>query len=119
MTRLALLAAAVLAAALAAPAASPSLGRVQVVEKEYTLTLSRLSVPAGRVIIEVVNFGQDPHDLVVLRNAKGAKPYHVSLVQPGGHEELDVRLAPGRYQLFCSLPGHRGLGMHATLTVRR
>ena len=115
---LAALAVAAVAVASSAQARPTALGRVQVVEKEFTLTLSRLSVHPGRVIIQVVNFGQDPHDLMMLRNAKGAKAYHVGVVQPGSQGELDARLVPGRYQLWCSLPGHRASGMHATLTVR-
>jgi uncharacterized cupredoxin-like copper-binding protein len=32
---------------------------------------------------------------------------------------LTVRLSRGRYRLWCSLPGHRELGMRATLRVSR
>jgi uncharacterized cupredoxin-like copper-binding protein len=29
-----------------------------------------------------------------------------------------LNLAPGRYELFCSLPGHKEAGMVGTLDVR-
>ncbi len=93
--------------------------RIQVVEREYTLTLSRLSLRSGPAIVNVVNFGQDTHNLVLVKKARGAKPAQTKVVPPHGHAELDVRLAPGRYELYCSLSGHREAGMHARLTVRR
>lgn len=92
--------------------------RVQVVEREFTLTLSRLSVRSGPAIVNVVNFGQDSHNLVLVRRAPGARPARTKVVSPHASTELDLRLAPGRYDLYCSLPGHRRAGMHAVLTVR-
>jgi len=39
--------------------------------------------------------------------------------QPGDLSELTRRLKAGRrYKLFCSLPGHKALGMRATLRVK-
>jgi plastocyanin len=111
----------VLAFAAAAPVGSTARppARLQVVEQEYRLTLSRLSVRSGPAIVNVVNFGQDPHDLVLVRSVRGSKPAQTKVVPPHGRAELDVRLAPGRYELYCSLPGHRAAGMRATLAVRR
>jgi uncharacterized cupredoxin-like copper-binding protein len=91
---------------------------VQVVEKEYTLTLSRQSVPAGSVSVELVNFGMDTHDLVVQANKKGAKPVRFKQLDPRGRAERTLRLKPGRYLMWCSIAGHRQKGMHATFTVR-
>ncbi|HZO97563.1 MAG TPA: cupredoxin domain-containing protein [Gaiellaceae bacterium] len=120
-TLLLVAAAATLAAAttlLSAKAASAP-ARVQVVEKEYTLTLSRLRIPSGAAIVQVLNFGMDGHDLVISPRAKGAKPVRFSRLSPGGRATLTVRLAPGRYTLWCSLPGHRARGMVAPLVVTR
>ena len=91
---------------------------VQVTEKELTLTLSRQSVRAGSVSIELVNFGMDTHDLVVQTKAKGAKPMRFKQLDPKGRSERTLKLKPGRYALWCSLPGHKQKGMHATLLVR-
>jgi uncharacterized cupredoxin-like copper-binding protein len=49
---------------------------------------------------------------------RGAKPAATRIVQPRGHTELAVKLVPGRYELYCSLPGHRAAGMWAVLAVR-
>jgi hypothetical protein len=90
---------------------------VQVVEKEYTLTLSRLKVPHGTVILQAINFGMDNHDLVVQREAKGAKPIKFRLMAPKERVTKTLQLPAGRYTLSCSVPGHRQYGMVARLTV--
>ncbi|MGZ4292275.1 MAG: cupredoxin domain-containing protein [Gaiellaceae bacterium] len=92
--------------------------RVQVVAREYSFTLSRLHVHAGTGVIELANFGQDPHDLRVQR--VGAR--HIAglgVVAPGARAELTVKLAPGRYSFWCSVANHRRLGMHGLLIVGR
>jgi uncharacterized cupredoxin-like copper-binding protein len=40
-------------------------------------------------------------------------------IPAGGLAEAKVSLRTGRYRLWCSLPGHRTLGMRAKLRVRR
>jgi plastocyanin len=109
----------VLGAALAAAFHSaPAPSRVQVVAREYSFGLSRLHVKAGSAVIELANFGQDPHDLRVQRI--GAR--HIAGlgdVAPSRRGELTVRLAPGRYSFWCSIANHRQLGMRAQLVVTR
>ena len=107
-------------AALAVPAhtagaAAPT--RLQVVEKEYYLTLSRLRVHSGRVTVQVVNFGMDDHDLLIQSNKTSASVWKTSLLSPEGMATKTIALKPGKYTLSCTLPGHRQLGMVATLTV--
>jgi hypothetical protein len=121
MRRLAIIVAAAVAglAALPASAGTDGLSFVQVVEKEWTLTLSRPSVRAGSVSIELVNFGMDTHDLVVKRTTPGAKAIRFKQLDPRGRGERTLRLTAGRYALWCSLPGHKTRGMHATLVVKK
>jgi hypothetical protein len=104
----------------AAPGSAGTNGEsfVQVVEKEYTLTLSRQSVPAGRVGLELVNFGMDTHDLVVQSSRPGVKPIRFTQLEPRGRSDRTLTLKPGRYVLWCSIAGHRQKGMHATFLVR-
>jgi plastocyanin len=91
--------------------------RVQVVAKEFSFGLSRVSVKAGAAVIELANFGQDPHDLRLQRN--GARHIAgIGEVAPGGRRDLSLKLPRGRYTLWCSVGDHRRLGMHATLLVR-
>ncbi len=90
--------------------------RVQVSAKEFWFALSRKTVTNGPAIVELVNFGEDPHDLR-LRRIGGTKVYRTPLIQPGAYFDLDVKLLPGRYKLWCSLPTHEARGMKATLVV--
>jgi plastocyanin len=114
-----LLALALATAALALPSGAGSRSPVylQVVEKEYTLQLSRLRVPAGTTIVQAVNFGMDNHDLVLQRSAKGAKPIAFKQIGTNGRVTKTLVLPKGRYALWCSVPGHRERGMTASLTV--
>jgi len=42
-----------------------------------------------------------------------------ALTRPGDLSQLSLRLSPGRYRLWCSLPGHEQAGMLAKLRVKR
>ena len=89
-------------------------------------------VPSGRVTFVATNTGGLVHELVVLPLAEGAQAgdRHVTAedevdeddaiteasadcadgrgdgIRPGGAGWVTVRLAPGRYELVCNLPGH-------------
>jgi len=101
---------------IAAPPPPPPPARVQVVATEFRFVLSRTNVAAGRVVIELVNQGQDAHDLR-LRRVGGTHVFRWATVRPGRHVDRGVRLRAGRYSLWCGLPGHRDAGMHAFLVV--
>jgi hypothetical protein len=107
------------AAALVVPAAQHAKpkppARLLVVAQEFDFRLSRLRVPAGPVRIEVVNFGEDPHDLELRRT--GGRTIALPLVRPGGRAARTVTLRPGRYLLWCAVADHRERGMYATLRV--
>jgi plastocyanin len=96
---------------------SPAAARVQVTAKEYSFTLSRAEVPAGKVIVEFVNGGEDPHNLHLEEPAESTEAGAFPTSTPGFHGDLTLNLRPGTYTLFCSLPGHEAKGMKATLTV--
>lgn len=94
----------------------PSVPHVQVTAVEYSFTLSRTSVPAGKVILQFVNHGQDEHNLNAAP-AEGPAAGSLPNTQAGGVGDLQVELRPGVYTLFCSLPEHEQKGMRATLLV--
>ena len=95
--------------------ASPA--RAQVSAGEFRLTLSRAAIHRGPAIIELVNYGEDDHDLA-LRRAGGTRTYRIALVHPGKTGELGTPLRAGRYAVWCTLADHRARGMRATLLVR-
>ncbi len=101
-----------------APQASRPPARVQVVAQEFRYSLSRTKVKAGPVIVELVNRGQDTHDLD-LRRIGGTKIIRFPSVQPGQVVDRELRLVPGRYLLWCAVADHRERGMHAVLRVVR
>ena len=91
---------------------------VSVAAREFSLTLSRPLVGAGAVTVELRNSGEDPHNLVVSPEGTHDPLASFSEIDPGTYERRSVTLAPGRYQLWCSLEFHEGLGMSTTLRVQ-
>jgi plastocyanin len=99
------------------PPAPKPLSRMQVVAREFSLTLSRQSVTPGPVAIQLANHGQDPHDLRVERADDVLSGFGFTLTKPGEATTEKLDLGPGTWKLFCTLDGHAALGMSATLTV--
>jgi plastocyanin len=122
VSKIALLSAAVFfafGATLIPASASRAPAYVQVTEKEFSITLSRLKVRQGTAIVGVLNAGMDNHNLVIQSNAKGSKPIQFSQLTAGSHTSRTIKLAPGRYTLWCSIANHRKLGMVAPLVVSK
>lgn len=109
----------VAAAARSRPAARATAGSAfQVTEVEYRLLVSRGIVRAGPVDLEMIDGGMDPHDLR-LRHGTSRSVTSEPQLNAGQRWDGVVDLTPGVYHLWCSLPGHWKLGMHATLRVVR
>jgi glucose/arabinose dehydrogenase len=91
-------------------ARSPTTVKVTLID--FRIRLSRSVVPAGRVIFEVANKGAVAHDLVF---ANGGR---TRVLRPGEKQRLTVTFAKsGVYRFYCSVPGHRALGMAGALRV--
>jgi uncharacterized cupredoxin-like copper-binding protein len=89
-----------------------------VVAQEFRYSLSRSRVRSGRVIVELVNRGQDTHDLDI-RRVGGTRIFHFPSVLPGQVVDRELKLVPGRYLLWCAIADHEERGMHAVLRVVR
>jgi plastocyanin len=74
----------------------------------------QLSAKAGTVTIEMTNMSPIEHDVAV---AEGSKVLGQTPVFAGGSKSVTVKLKPGTYTFFCTVPGHRQAGMEGTLTV--
>ena len=84
---------------------------IDVTESEYKIALPSLtSLAPGTYTFVVKNDGKVAHNLVV-----GTKT--TALIPPGETAELTVPLEAGTVSLFCSVDGHRQLGMNATISV--
>jgi hypothetical protein len=92
-------------------------GRLQVVAREFRLSLSRPVLPAGPAIIELVNQGEDPHDLRVEPWTGGSSVFNFGVADPGAVVKQTGSLQAGDYKLLCTLSGHAALGMSARLKV--
>ena len=73
-----------------------------------------LTAKAGTVSIVMANMSPVEHNVTVAEGSKvlGATPTFV-----GGSKTLTLKLKPGKYVFYCSVPGHRQAGMEGTLTV--
>jgi plastocyanin len=74
----------------------------------------QLSAKAGTVTIEMTNMSPIEHDVAI---AEGSKIVGQTPVFAGGAKSVTVKLKPGTYTFFCTVPGHRQAGMEGTLTV--
>jgi uncharacterized cupredoxin-like copper-binding protein len=90
---------------------------VQVTAFEYGFALSRTTAPAGKIVFQLVNHGQDEHNLNV-ESSEGVIEGSLANTLPGQMREMSLELRAGTYTLFCSLPGHEEKGMKATLVVQ-
>jgi uncharacterized cupredoxin-like copper-binding protein len=69
------------------------------------------------VLVELVNEGEDAHDLEIAPAGIDRPLASFDTLGSGARASQTVSLAPGSYRLWCSLPGHEAAGMHAHLTV--
>jgi plastocyanin len=73
------------------------------------------TAPAGKLTVDSKNASSVPHDIALEGNGVKGEG---KTVQGGGVSSFSVDLKPGKYQFFCTLPGHRAAGMEGTLTVK-
>jgi uncharacterized cupredoxin-like copper-binding protein len=92
--------------------ARPVATKVQVSETEFKITTDLTSFKAGQITFVAKNDGKIPHDLAVKETGDKTKE-----IPPGGTAELKVNLKPGKYELYCTIPGHEAAGMKLTITV--
>jgi plastocyanin len=92
-------------------------GRLGVRADEFSFTLSRTTVAAGDVIIELDNRGEDPHNLNLAKTGTVSLPLTIEEIGPLTQATGRFALTPGTYRLWCSLPLHEEWGMTANLTV--
>ncbi len=109
---------------------------VSATEAEFKIVLGSSTVPAGALTFSIANKGAIAHEFVIARSddVAGALPtaddttvdeesesvVHITEtedIQPSTVRVVTTRLSPGRYVVFCNIPGHYAAGMHASFTV--
>jgi uncharacterized cupredoxin-like copper-binding protein len=105
---------------------------VTVTAKEFTLVPSVKSVKAGAVTFTMRNAGKVAHEMIVLKTSKAPGSLagtgssasekgslgEISGIKPGKSGKLTLTLKPGKYVLFCNLPGHYKSGQFTGFTVK-
>ena len=122
-------------------------GRVTVVLTDFRVQPDATQAKAGRLTFSVMNKGVSTHELVIIRTdldpaalpRKEAKEPHsigtgylvieddvrietideIEEFPAGTRQKKAVFLDPGRYVLFCNIPGHYDKGMYASLHIVR
>jgi plastocyanin len=74
-----------------------------------------LEARAGKVTVVMANPSSLPHNVSI--EGRGVDE-EGETVGEGGRSTVRAELRPGRYDFYCSVPGHRQGGMEGTLTVR-
>ncbi len=95
-----------------ATAPKPAATMVPVSETEFKITVGSTDLKAGEITFEVKNDGKIPHDLAIKGTSDKTK-----LIPAGGTAELKVTLKAGKYELYCTVPGHEAAGMKLNVTV--
>ena len=106
---------------------------VHISEKDFRIVVEPGRIPAGDVELVVRNQGPDTHELIMVRSSSSQPQLRrdgltvdeealqevgaAEGVHPHGVQRVRLRLAPGRYELFCNMAGHFMAGMHGELVV--
>jgi plastocyanin len=84
---------------------------------QLAYTKKTLTASAGTVKIAFTNKAPLDHNLTIQKGTNGPVVGSTPTFE-GGTKVLSVKLTPGTYTFFCSVPGHRMAGMVGTLTVK-
>jgi uncharacterized cupredoxin-like copper-binding protein len=88
---------------------------VDVTLKDFSITVAPGTTFApGAYTFVVTNQGPSSHNLTI--DGPGVSDAATPTFAPGT-KTLTVTLSNGTYDLFCSVPGHKALGMNTHITV--
>lgn len=99
------------------PEPEPEANRLAVKSAEFYFVLSRPSVKAGEVTIELNNRGEDPHNLNLRLEGDEGAPHELPETGSLERSVASFDLPDGKYRLWCSLPEHEEKGMYTSLQV--
>jgi uncharacterized cupredoxin-like copper-binding protein len=96
------------------PAASGK--TIAVTEQDFSISIAGGDhiAKAGRYTFVVTNDGPSSHNLTI--EGPGVSNQATPTFAPG-IQNLTVTLQNGKYDFFCSVPGHKALGMNVDVTV--
>jgi plastocyanin len=89
--------------------------KVEVGEVEYKIELPKTTLAPGNYTFEVENKGQIVHNLTIA--GPGISKEATQDISAGSSGSVTVKLEPGTYDFYCSIPGHKAQGMDQKVTV--
>lgn len=107
-----------------ASAGAPKVSNKPIVAKGGVLTIpadptgglafasTKATAPAGKVEIQMPNKSSVAHDIAIKGGGKGPE------VAKGGVSKFSATLKPGKFEFYCTVPGHEAGGMKGELTVK-
>lgn len=98
---------------------APAVEQVVVTGSEFAFSPAEIRIDADvPSAVKFVNEGQVEHDWTVF-DASGVPVMGMHAHAPAGElATVLLDLEPGRYQVWCTIPGHREAGMTGGVTVR-
>jgi plastocyanin len=89
--------------------------------KHFIFEPSRTTVKSGRLTVQLINEGEDPHTMDVQRIGPGGTPEGEVVEIPetaSKHQSAETfGVQPGRYRMWCTLFHHAEEGMETEITV--
>jgi uncharacterized cupredoxin-like copper-binding protein len=120
--------------------AAPTAQSIEIKMGEFFFDPKNATAKVGPTTIEAPNIGQTEHELVLFKSdmnpaklpteGNGAvdeekldkvaeEAGEIPDVEAGESKSEEFELTPGKYVMFCNLPGHYAAGMYGTLTVTK
>lgn len=114
-------------------------GAVTVNMGDFFFDPKDVTAEAGPVTISAPNDGNVVHELVLAKTSTqpGGLPTtsdgtvdeaklesqeevagEIADVEPGATKQVALKLTPGKYVMFCNIPGHYAQGMYGSFTVK-
>lgn len=112
---------------------------VEIKMGDYFFAPNSASAKAGQTTIEAPNEGSVEHELVLFKtnmnpanlptessggvdeeklDKEAEEVGEIADVEAGDTKSEEFNLSPGKYVMFCNLPGHYAQGMYGTVTVK-
>ena len=89
---------------------------------DFSITPTKISVPAGSFTLFVTNDGKTPHNFTI-RSPHGPVGASTKIVahtrdlNPGQSDVVVATLPAGEYTFYCAFAGHEQLGMAGDFSV--
>jgi uncharacterized cupredoxin-like copper-binding protein len=95
--------------------AAPAGKTVAVTEVDFKIRLPSGGYNAGTYTFDLANKGKVAHNLTIV--GPGVKKAATPTIGAGKTAKLKATLEKGTYELYCSVPGHKQLGMDTHIRV--